>query len=195
MTAVARSGGADLFVTNVLNGTVAANGAVVRRGTVVRISLRIPRRGAPRAAQPVVIGSRFAERTDPAALVVGPTGVAFDAERGTLYVADTKSNRLAAIPRALSRMHTARRGRTVTKGGRLRNPLGLTLAPNGDLLSVNAGNGRVVETDPAGAQVASRVLDATGMPPGAGTLFGLAIAPHGHLYFVDDGANTLGVFR
>src|SRR4029077_12869957 len=33
---------ADLFVTNVLNGTVAAKGATVHRGTVVRILLVIP---------------------------------------------------------------------------------------------------------------------------------------------------------
>ena len=40
MTAVDHGATATLFVTNVLNGTVAANGDVVNRGTVVRIRPR-----------------------------------------------------------------------------------------------------------------------------------------------------------
>jgi sugar lactone lactonase YvrE len=141
------------------------------------------------------VGSGFAEHTDPAALVVGPTGVAFSSERNTLYVADTAANRITAIPQAEGRMTSAGTGPVVTRGDRLRNPLGLVLAPNGDLISANASNGRVVETIPAGTQSASRVVDATGMPPGAGTLFGLAIAPHHQLYFVDDGTNTLDLLH
>ena len=37
---------ADLFVTNVLNGTVAAGGKVVHGGTVVRLTLRLHRHAA-----------------------------------------------------------------------------------------------------------------------------------------------------
>ena len=51
-----------------------------------------------------------------------------------------------------------------------------------------------METTPFGAQIAVKALDNTGSPPGAGTLFGLAIAPHGTgVYFVDDGTNTLNL--
>src|SRR5271169_2430983 len=66
---------ASLFVTNVLNGTVAANGAVVNQGTVVRINLGVSAKQMPWIESMTVIGSGFAEHTDPAALVVGPTGV------------------------------------------------------------------------------------------------------------------------
>ena len=38
---------AVLFVTNVLNGTVAANGTTVNRGTVVRLVIKIPAAGLP----------------------------------------------------------------------------------------------------------------------------------------------------
>lgn len=80
----------------------------------------------------------------------------------------------------------------VTSGGALSTPLGLTLAPNGDILTVNAGNGKLVETAPAGHQVATRMLDRSGSPPGAGALFGLAVTPHRTgLYYVDDAVNTL----
>jgi hypothetical protein len=84
-------------------------------------------------------------------------------------------------------------GATVTSGGHLNAPLGLAIAPNGDILTVNGGNGLIVETTPAGLQVATRLLDNTPPTPlGAGALFGLAVKPGGHgIYYVDDAVNTL----
>ena len=67
---------AVLFVTNVLNGTVAGGGAIVNEGTVLRITLAVPPSSKPVVQSISVIGSGFSERTDPAALVIGPTGVA-----------------------------------------------------------------------------------------------------------------------
>jgi hypothetical protein len=197
MTSVDHGRTADLFITNVLNGTVAAKGRHVNRGTVVRLPLRLPftSRRVPHAMSPVVIGSGFGEHSDPAALVVGPTGVAYDKKTGTLFVADTADNRISAIHDAATRMTTAATGADVTANGHLNSPLGLVLAPNGHLLSVNAGNGLAVETTRNGSQVATRHLDNSGSPAGAGALFGLAIAPHGHLYFVDDATNMLDLLH
>jgi hypothetical protein len=74
-------------------------------------------------------------------------------------------------------------GATLSRGGRLVSPLGLAIAPNGDVLTVNGGDGNIVETTPTGSQVAHRTL----VPHGAGDLFGLAVAPEGRgVYFVDD---------
>lgn len=191
MTAVPTPGGAALFVSNVLNGTVAAGGAVVDRGTVLRLDLRIDAGEAPMVASSTVVASGFGERTDPSALVIGPTGLGLGRD-GILYVADSLDNRIAAIPRALTRDSSALAGRDLTANGAIRDPLGLVIAPNGDILTTNGANGRIVETTPQGAQVGVRMLDATGMPRGAGTLFGLAVAPHGEgVYFVDDGTNLL----
>src|SRR6185437_14972931 len=177
---------ATLFVTN------AVNGATVHRGTVVRIGLSLTGT-QPRVAGERVIGSGFPTHSDPAALVVGPTGLGLSG-RGTLYVADSASNRIAAIPHALTRMGSAGMGMTVSRGGLLSDPLGLTVAPNGDILTVNGNNGRIVETTPAGRQIATRFLDRSGMPPGSGALFGLAVAPHGRgVYYVDDATNTLNL--
>ncbi len=195
MTAVATTDGAALFVTNVLNGTVAAGGAVVNRGTVVRIDLHIEKGEAPEEVSRTVIGSGFSERTDPNALVIGPTGVGIGSN-STLYVADSLSNRIAAIPNALTRNGSALTGADVTANGTLNDPLGLTIAPNGDILTVNGADGNAVETTPAGAQIAAKLLDGTGTPPGAGALFGLAVAPGGDgLYFVDDVSNTLALLH
>ena len=196
MTALDFGGGAVLFVTNVLNGTVAAGGNVVNDGTVLRIGLAIGDKdwSIPRITSEKVIGSGFPERTDPAALVIGPTGVGL-ASDGTLYVADSLRNRIAAIPNAVFR-NSASRGITVTANGALNDPLGLTLAPNGHILTVNGNDGFMVETTPFGAQVAAKLVDNTGSPPGAGTLFGLAVVPGGSgVYFVDDGSNTLNLLH
>lgn len=187
--------GAVLFVTNVLNGTVAANGGTVNRGTVVRIGVDIDPGRLPRASFMSVVANGFAERTDPAALVVGPTGVALGRD-GTLYVADTASNRIAAIPDALFRFFPSRGGETVSRNGALNAPLGLTLAPNGDILTANGGDGNLVETTPWGHQVAVKQLDSSGDPPGAGALFGLVVAPRAQgILFVDDATNTLNLFK
>ena len=51
---------------------------------------------------------------------------------------------------------------------------GSFLVMNGDILTTNAGDGNIVETTPAGAQVAVRTADSK---TGAGALFGLALAP------------------
>ncbi len=195
MTALDRGNRAVLFVTNVLNGTVAGNGSVVNRGTVVRVVVSLSDDRAPRVQSERVIGSGFAERTDPAALVIGPTGVAL-ASDGTLFVADTASNRIAAIPDALHRRRTAFAGADVTSNGALNGPLGLALAPNGDILTVNSGDGNAVETSRTGTQVATKMLDSSGTPPGAGALFGLAVAPNAKsLYFVDDATNFLNLLH
>ncbi|MFE5161592.1 hypothetical protein ACFRNT_24400 [Streptomyces sp. NPDC056697] len=192
MTAKSRGDETDLFVTNVLNGTVAGGGDIVRRGTVLRITLRTHDNRPPTRIATTVIGSGFAQKTDPAALVIGPTGVGL--RDGTLYVADTVDNRITAIPDALTRRTSAGIGRVVSTDQHLNGPLGLAITPKGNILTVNSGDGNIVETTPRGAQVAVRTLDSSGTPPGAGALFGLAIAENpDRVYFVDDATNTLNL--
>jgi hypothetical protein len=183
MTAIDRGNRATLFVTNVLNGTVAAGGGTVDKGTVVRIRLAFHHQDAPTVLSERVIATGFREHTDPAALVVGPTGVGLGRD-GTLYVADSVGNRIAAIPGAMTRTTAMPGGgSTVTHEGALNDPLGLTIAPGGDIVSANGADGNLVETSPAGVQVATKTL----VPDGGGDLFGLAVVPHGRgLYFVND---------
>jgi DNA-binding beta-propeller fold protein YncE len=219
MTAFEGNHEARLFVTNVLNGTVEAGGAVVRGGTVTRLNLSLS--GAKPALQSItIIGSGFAERTDPAALVIGPTGVGLkadcdddrddcpadgdrhhdsgDHDSSVLYVADTLGNRVTVIDRALSRTSSAGTGRTLSSGGSLNAPLGLVVTPGGHVLTVNSSDGFITEISPHGMQVARKQLDNTPVPgslPGAGTLFGLAFDPAAGVYFVDDGSNTLNLLH
>ncbi len=199
MTALDRSnanggGSAALFVSNVLNGTVAGHGKVVHGGTVVRVDLTFSMNAAPFVQAMTVIGSGFAERTDPAALVIGPTGVSLSHDGFSLYVADSLNNRIAAIPFPSTRQSSARTGTTVTTGGGLNDPLGLTVASNGDILTVNGDDGFMVQTTPDGLQVSKSMLDGSGNPPGAGALFGLVTVGQ-NVYYVDDATNTLNLFH
>lgn len=188
-------GHAALFVTNVLNGTVSGGGNVLNQGTVVRVDLKLSKTAAPAMGSVTVIGSGFPERTDPAALVIGPTGVALSKNGRVLYVADSINNRIAAITNPLTRNATDNTGATVSSGGALNDPLGMTLAENGDILTVNGDDGFLVRTAPNGMQKSKVLLDNTGSPAGAGALFGLTDVPGQGIYFVDDASNTLNLFR
>jgi hypothetical protein len=192
LTAFSQGNRSEIFVSNVLNGTVAHSLATVDGGTVARLDVILNGDRPPRLLDTTVIGSGFAERTDPTALVVGPTGLALG-NNGGLFVADTVNSRIAEIPDALHRAQAVTGGGvTVSSGGALNGPLGLTLAPNGDVLSVNAGDGNIVETTDFGMQIDSLKIDPAGS---GGDLFGLTMAPkNGGVLFVDDGDNTLKVF-
>ena len=153
----------------------------------------IPVFGIPGETGATMSGSGFSEGTDANALVIGPTGVGLGAD-GTLYVADTLNNRIAAIANAAARTTDAGTGVTVFGGGALNAPLGLAIAPNGDILTVNGGDGNMVEITPAGTQAGVKAGDVTAT--GAGVLFGLAIRPNDSgIYFVNDGNNTLDVLH
>lgn len=194
MTAADFGNQASLFVTNVLNGTVAANGKVVNEGTVVRLNLTIAQGSAPNLESITVIGSGFPERTDPAALVIGPTGVGLGEFNEVLYVADSLDNRIAAIVDPVDRDSSAGDGITISKGGALNDPLGLTVSPDGNIVTVNGNNGFEVVTTPFGQQLTKTLLDKMGTPPGSGALFGLEFED-GKLYFVDDDENSLNVLE
>jgi hypothetical protein len=191
MTAASIGPFTDLFVTNVLNGTVASGETPTDGGTVLRISLFSSPAHPPAVISEQVIVTGFPERTDEAALVVGPTGDALG-PFGTLFVADTQDNRIAAVPGALFRQTPLGGGGiTVTQGGLLNSPLGLTLAPGGDILTANAGDGDIVETTPFGHQ-----LTAVDTGAGEGGLFGLTVTPNLRgVYFVNDSNNTLGLLH
>jgi hypothetical protein len=188
-TAVSEGSTTTLFVSNALNGGAKRGIHTIDNSTVLRIRLQSGPGEAPKVLGEQVIADKIPWVDSPEALVVGPTGLAL-ASDGTLYLADTLANRITAIPQALTRTTAASAGgTTVTEGGDLKEPLGLVLAPNDDIITTNAGDGDMVETTPSGKQIVARTADTK---TGAGSLFGLAVAPGGTgVYYVDDGENTL----
>jgi hypothetical protein len=140
-----RGGTVQVFVSNV-SGIAGAN------GTVTRVDLHIAA-GVVTVTDMVQIASGYATRTDPAAFVVGPAGLAFNPATGTLYVASQAEKIGGAEVGTLFSVVNA--GTTTTDGGKgavvvadaqhLHGPTGLVLAPNGDLITAN---GDAVNTDP-----------------------------------------------
>lgn len=191
MTAVDHGNDATLFVTNVLNDIGAATPtSPVPGGTVVRINLELSKRHLPEITEMRVVADGISVRPDPNALVVGPTGVGLEGD--TLYVADSVNNQILAIHDALER-NTPTTGQVVSAGNNLNDPLGLTIAPNGNIITLNGNDGQAVETTPTGDQVATATLDSNN--GGGGNLFGLALTPNNRdLYFVDDFASDNALF-
>jgi uncharacterized protein (TIGR03118 family) len=181
---------AQVFVSNVLSGTV------------TRIDLDIPKGGTPMVESETQIASGYAHQPNPLALVVGPTGLAFDPRTDTLYVASTADNAIFAIPRAGVTLSDHGTGRMIFNDpAHLNGPLGLTLAPNGHLIVANGDAvnpdpnhiNELVEITPLGKFVGEFRLD----PSTPGAAFGIAVQQVGdqvRFAAVDDNTNTLDVW-
>jgi hypothetical protein len=177
---------AHLFVSNVLSGTV------------VRLDVAVRTNGLT-ITHKVVIGNGYAHEPNAAALVVGPTGMAFDADSDTLYVASTADNAIYALPGAERASAPSGKGFLVFADAHLRGPLALRLAPNGDLL---AANGDAFNAHP---EYPSEIVEFTkwgrfvreyNVDPSEGGAFGLdtaADATDFNLAVVDDVTNDLAV--
>ncbi|WP_395065346.1 hypothetical protein [Paraburkholderia silvatlantica] len=179
-----------VFVADVLNGTVA------------RIDLAIGENGVTELPTSTIVASGYLHRTDPAALVVGPTGLAYDGQRDVLYVASTGDNAVFAIYGAAGANHSGGVGRLIYQdNAHLHGPLALALAPNGHLVTAN---GDAVNADP---QQPSEIVEFTvdgqfvaqmSVDPTPGSAFGLAFGMDSqrHVQFaaVDDNTNSATVW-
>jgi hypothetical protein len=185
----------ELFVSNTLIGINATSSDTkdIDKGDVVRLTLSESKTSAPKVTAKTTIATGFPERPDASAFIKGPTGLALGSS-GTLYVANNLGNAIDAIPDALTRASADATGARLTSGGQLANPLGLALAPDGDLLAANATNGKIVEITQAGKQIGEYYADDDigQEPPGNGDLFDVAVDQAGSgVLFVNDGTNTL----
>ena len=186
---------AQVFVSNALGGNTSTSHGTPVTGncTVVRLDFDLKTLSAsspPALSSATVVGSGYPWRANKAALVLAPTGLALG-HNGTLYVADTQTNTISAIPQATTRTTAqAATAGLLSAGGALDAPLGMTLAPNGDLVVVNGNNGNAVEITPAGHQLTTKTL----VKNGAGDLFGIITTPDG-IVAVNDGTNALELFR
>jgi hypothetical protein len=194
MTVDATPTRATVFVANALGGEPVINAGppIVTTSTVVRFEMSLSPTRPPRLVGATIVGSGFPWVADHACVVLGATGLALG-RNGTLYVADTQRNTISAIPAATTRTDAVDYGSSIiSSGGALNAPLGMTLAPNGDLLVLNGNNGNAVEVTPAGSQIATRTL----INNGVGDLIGVAVTANGRGIEVgNDGTNVLDLFR
>ena len=182
---------AQVFVSSVLNGTV------------TRLDLEISEHGSVKVKSATRIASGYLHRCDPAALVVGPTGLAYDADGDVLYVASTGDNAIFAISDARKSRQDSGMGRMIYQDSvHLHGPLALALAPNGHLLTANGDAvnpdpnqpSEIVEFTKDGSFVAQFPVNASGQ----GGAFGLAVASSDddevRFAAVDDILNALDIW-
>ncbi|MDE2263795.1 MAG: hypothetical protein KGL45_14830 [Gammaproteobacteria bacterium] len=180
---------AHIFVSNVASGTVS------------RLDVTVGAKGLT-VTKMVTLASGYTVQPNVAAVILGPTGLAFDGRTNTLYVASTADNAVYAVTDAAQAATSVHRGHLVFASSHLRGPLGLRFAPNGDLLTANgdavnadpAHPSEIVEFTPSGQFVIEYNVDAA-----QGGAFGLdAITDNdnrSNYAAVDDVSNSLSVYR
>jgi uncharacterized protein (TIGR03118 family) len=183
---------AQVFVSNVVGGTV------------TRVNLVLPAPGTSgkvKVQSETVIGADYTSQPNTAAVILGPTGLAYDPATDTLYVASTADNAVYAIADAAERTSDAGRGTKIFANPHLRGPLGLVLAPNGNLIVANGDavnpdpnnkqNSELLEFTPGGSFVGQFQVDAA-----LGSAFGIAVTRTNGLRFaaVDDNTNTVTIW-
>jgi len=160
--------GAQLFVSNVLDGTVTRLDVAFDQGGVT-------------VQNAVRIASGYGFGPDTAAVVVGPAGLAYDASRDVLFVASEMDDTIFALDGAGKTQADLGKGTVVYQdSAHLHGPLGLIFAPNGNLLVANADP--AVSQDPT---VPSEIVEFTrsgrfvrqfSVDPNLGSAFALGIS-------------------
>jgi len=178
---------ATIFVANVLSGTVARLEVAVGAKKLVLL-------------HKTLIATGYTHVPNAAALVLGPTGLAYDDATDTLYVASTADNVVYAVTAARARTHAVKRGLTVFADEHLRGPLALRFAPNGHLLAANGDAvnsdilhpSEIVEFTIWGTFVREYNVDSS-----QGGAFGLDTLSEGKFNFavIDDVTNSLSVSK
>jgi hypothetical protein len=180
---------AQVFVSNVLSGTVTRLDVFINNNHFYIV-------------RSIQIASGYTHRTDPNALVIGPTGLAYDPSRDVLYVASTGDNEIFAIANAVETKMDAGQGSVIYQDNtHLHGPLGLALAPNGHLITANgdAVNPGGTQNDLVEFTIGGQFVADFQVDPGAGGgAFGLAFSSGvNNIQFaaVDDDQNTLDIWN
>jgi DNA-binding beta-propeller fold protein YncE len=176
-----------IFVSNVLNGTV------------TRLEVAVGAKGLT-LLKKIAIASGYPHVPNAAALILGPTGLAFDDRTDTLFVASTADNTIYAVSHASSRTNAVTRGRIAFTDTHLRGPLALRFAPNGHLLAANGDAvnadilhpSEIVEFTSWGEFIREYNVDSS-----QGGAFGLDVLREGSFNYavIDDVTNSLTVTR
>jgi hypothetical protein len=186
MTIQDNGNSAKIFVANALSGAI------------TRIDLQV-KTGNSKMTQ---IASGYMHRCDPVALVVGPTGLVYDATNDVLFVASTEDNKVFAVHDAGNTSHDHGTGVVIYNDQvHLHGPLGMAMAPNGHLLVANAD---VINSDPNQPSeiveftTAGKFIGQLSVDPAQGGSFGLAVARMNEDFVrfaaVDDNASNITIW-
>ncbi|MFC5865218.1 hypothetical protein ACFPT7_23130 [Acidicapsa dinghuensis] len=189
MTVIDRGDRASAFFANAIDGTVS------------RIDFAVSEKGLTKLGH-YTIASGFQHQPDPAALFDAPTGLVYDANHDTLYVASTLDNAIFAVPDAVKRNSSDGPGFVIYDDPtHLHGALAMAEAPNGHLLVTNND---VINADP---NQPSEIVEFTKdgnfvkeipVDPNLGGSFGLAVQVKDNgtatLAAVDDNTATITIW-
>jgi hypothetical protein len=188
------TGTATVFVSQVLTGNVARyTFSYNPAGTSVTVLTA------------TLIGSGFAHQPNAGAVVLGPSGLTYDAAHDILYVASSNDNAIYSIANAGSRTATAGTGNIIyNDAAHLHGPLDLAMTPTGHLLVANSDGSNADPKQPSELvefTVGGQFVSQFSVDPNLGGGFGLATFPIStgalnvlRVAAVDDNANTLSLW-
>ena len=179
-----------VFISNVITGTVSRLDLSLEGGIFVV-------RGS------AVIASGYVHRPDPATFEVGPTGLAYDAQKDILYVASTGDNAVFAVKNAGKDRDSDGKGQRIyADQAHLHGALAMVMAPNGHLLVSNSDG---INPDPNQPSeiveftVQGKFIGQLSVDPAQVGAFGLNIIQYidDQVRFaaVDDNANTITIWK
>jgi hypothetical protein len=180
-----------LFVSNV--GTA----------TITRVDLKAQSNGKFTVNSLTKIASGYSGDCDKATFVMGVSGLAYDSSKDILYVVSTEDNGIFAIANASTTADQGPGTLVYRDSMHLHGPVGLLLAPNGDLITSNDDaapvnpdpkqQSEIVEFTPTGMFVSQFSID-----PGPHGALGIAVTQvSGKTFFaaVDKNTNMLELWQ
>ena len=180
----------SVFVSNVLTGTI------------IRLDLKLTKSPAGFSIlNTYTIGTGFSHRTDPGAIALGPSGLAYSYEKDILYIASSTDNAVYTIPDALETKSSHTGSLLFSDPTHLHGPVNMLLAPNGNLLVSNSDGSNVDPAQPS--EIAEFTSTGTfvsqfSVDPNPGGSFGIGLLQvDGGFAFaaVDDNAATATVWN
>jgi hypothetical protein len=169
-------------------------------GTIIRLDFEVTSVGLT-LKHNVEIASGYMHQGDPATFFDAPTGLVFDADSDTLFVASTLDNAVFAVHHAARAESNEGTGSIIYQDNtHLHGALAMTKAPNAHLL---VSNNDVINADP---NQPSEIVEFTtdgkfvkeiSVDPNLGGSFGLSVAAHDDIArfaAVDDNAATLTIW-
>lgn len=182
------TGTANVFLSNILSGTV------------VRFDMTY--NATAISSTVLVLADGFSHRLDPATLVLGPSGLAYDSVHDILYVASSSDNAVYQIPTASAPHSTPVTATLLFQDfTHLHGPLDIAFLPNGHLLVADSDGSNVDPNQPSELveyTATGQFLNQMPVDPNNGGAFGLAVNNLGwgtfRLGAVDDNKNTLNIW-
>jgi hypothetical protein len=166
-------------------------------GTIVRVDLVVSSSGVTVDGF-TQIASGYLHQCDPVTFVDAPTGLVYDPTLDVLYVASSADNAIFSVSGAGSATSDNGRGKIIyASTKRLHGPLGMIMAPNGDLVVANNDSINPDPTQPSELvefTTTGRFVKEISVDSNFGGSFGLAVETQGntvHFAAVDDNVSTL----